>query len=241
MRHLVKLHRKYLFNKINLIIVSLIIILAIILSTILIEPTLSEVDSWILRESLRNNYEHTYLMFVKIIMILLSCYLFTIHFSKINDEYKVLLLTTIKKRKFYFTKIWTIISLEIIIISILLLNYILIGSLFTSWFVFTFNLIVVFIKIVLLSIIYGLISLFMVLLFKNIYSVLLSFGVFFFGEIMLDFKKNKIIDILIIIFPALDLEIDNQFNKTFVIIVFGFISLIVFYYLMGYFLYLNSE
>lgn len=238
---LIKLHRKYLFNKINLIIIGLIILLAVVLSTILINPSLNKVDSWILRQSLFSNYKQTYLMFVKIIMILLSCYLFTIHFSKNNDEYKVLLLTIISKRKYFFTKIVTIILLDIIVLMILFTNYILIGRIWNNWFIVKIDIIILFIKILLLSIIYGLISLSLITTFKNIYSLLLSFSLFFFSEILIDFEDNKIVELVSLLIPTVNLENDSILNMQLLENVVMLFVLIILYYLLSYFLYHNRE
>lgn len=72
--NLMRLHKNYLFNKVNIIIIGIVLLIAIFLSFILINPFESNIDKWNDRLISSQSYEQSYLLFVKILMVLLSSY-----------------------------------------------------------------------------------------------------------------------------------------------------------------------
>ena len=125
-----KLHRKYLFSKINVIITSILIIIIIIFSVSIIEPFKDSSIRWMNRFYITNNFEQAYLTFVKFIIIFYSCYLFSSCFSKNNDNYYIILINNISKSKYLISKIFTIEMKLLEILVMILFNYILINYLF---------------------------------------------------------------------------------------------------------------
>lgn len=245
MIRLLKLHRKYLFNKINVIIISIVIFLFILIAFVVISPFTNSEKAWMMREVFASNYEEVYLMFTKVITVLLSCYLFTTYFSKHFDEYKYLLLTKVTKNKYYITKSITLMLMLTLIMGILMLTYLLIGSLLTDWFVVEGIIIFKFLNILLIDMVYGLLSLIIVLIFKNIYTIVLSFSIYFLSEILLDYNKsNNIVKLGTLFFPNIDFNSNYvlTFNENYFVISFvSLIILIIMYYLISYFIYNYNE
>ena len=222
-----KLHRKYLFSKINVIITSILIIIIIIFSVSIIEPFKDSSIRWMNRFYITNNFEQAYLTFVKFIIIFYSCYLFSSCFSKNNDNYYIILINNISKSKYLISKIFTIEMKLLEILVMILFNYILINYLFNQWYIIE------------ISIIYGLLSLILIKIINIIYSSIISLGFYLISEILIDYEiSSKIISIIQLFFPTTYLKDNNLFLKYGIL---HLISLIVLYFLVAYLLYLKKE
>ena len=234
-----KLHRKYLFSKINVIITSILIIIIIIFSVSIIEPFKDSSIRWMNRFYITNNFEQAYLTFVKFIIIFYSCYLFSSCFSKNNDNYYIILINNISKSKYLISKIFTIEMKLLEILVMILFNYILINYLFNQWYIIEISFFKCFGIIYILSIIYGLLSLILIKIINIIYSSIISLGFYLISEILIDYEiSSKIISIIQLFFPTTYLKDNNLFLKYGIL---HLISLIVLYFLVAYLLYLKKE
>ena len=234
-----KLHRKYLFSKINVIITSILIIIIIIFSVSIIEPFKDSSIMLMNRFYITNNFEQAYLTFVKFIIIFYSCYLFSSCFSKNNDNYYIILINNISKSKYLISKIFTIEMKLLEILVMILFNYILINYLFNQWYIIEISIFKSFGIIYILSIIYGLLSLILIKIINIIYSSIISLGFYLISEILIDYEiSSKIISIIQLFFPTTYLKDNNLFLKYGIL---HLISLIVLYFLVAYLLYLKKE
>ena len=234
-----KLHRKYLFSKINVIITSILIIIIIIFSVSIIEPFKDSSIRWMNRFYITNNFEQAYLTFVKFIIIFYSCYLFSSCFSKNNDNYYIILINNISKSKYLISKIFTIEMKLLEILVMILFNYILINYLFNQWYIIEISIFKSFGIIYILSIIYGLLSLILIKIINIIYSSIISLGFYLISEILIDYEiSSKIISIIQLFFPTTYLKDNNLFLKYGIL---HLISLIVLYFLVAYLLYLKKN
>ncbi len=188
---MIQLHRKYLFNKTNIIIIVAIILLTILLNIIIVNPFIKSIDVWMIREEKMLEFINSNILFTKMITILLSIYLYGITFTKNYDNYHILLITRITIKKYFLSKVFML-TLEILklIILFFLIN-LWIGIYFTKWYYIKIDFIIEYIKIFLLSITYGLLSLIFTRVIKNIYSVLLITANYVFSEIVISETNNS--------------------------------------------------
>ena len=61
--NLMRLHKNYLFNKINIIIIGIVILISIFLSFVLVKPFETNIDKWNERLISMQSYEQSYLLF----------------------------------------------------------------------------------------------------------------------------------------------------------------------------------
>ena len=200
---IIKLHQKYLFNKINLIILFVLMVLSIILGIILINPFMSDNIRWMYRGAFRSNFEQSYLVFLKILIVLFSSYLYTICFSNTSDNYSIILVSKITKAKYFITKVLSINLMLLITIMIFLINYVIIGYFFSTWFYFELRILKNFFNIYLIGLCYGYLSIILIRSIKSIYIVLISFSLYLLSEILIDYVNiNIMVKLLEVFFPT---------------------------------------
>ena len=137
--NLMRLHKNYLFNKINIIIIGIVILISIFLSFVLVKPFETNIDKWNERLISMQSYEQSYLLFVKILMVLLSSYLFGIYFSKQGDDYSLVLTCKVSKNKYLISKILTISLTIFFILFVIILFHLFIGTVFNRWYILNLN------------------------------------------------------------------------------------------------------
>ncbi len=237
--NLVKLHRNYLLSRINIIIIGFVILMTVILSFILIKPFMSSLDKWSSSLVSIQNYEQNYIMFIKILMVLLSSYLFGIYFSNIGDNYSKLLICSISKSKYLISKIITILLTLFFIISLLAISHLLIGIIFHKWYFVSYSVIKQFGYIYLISISYGFLSIIFIRLFKSIYSVMLPFCIYLITEVFADYGiNNNVVRIIGLFLPTTYLDNGN------IVLLYGVIHLILincFYFIISYLVYIKYK
>lgn len=237
--NLIKLHRNYLFSKINLIIMFIVILIGLILSFILINPFELVSQKWSNRLISSSSYEQNNLIYTKILMVLFASYLFGIYFSKSGDDYSVLLLCKINKNMYFITKVMTVVLTLFSVILLMFFSHISIGMLFNRWYYFNINLFKDYCDIFLVSLSYGFLSLSCIRIFKSLYTVIIPFSLYLVSEIIVDYgTTNILVKIICLLFPTTYLT-DGK-----IILIYGVVHLIVIdimYLLLSHLIYVNYK
>lgn len=224
MFRLVWLHLRYFLSKNNIIVLCLVFSVYCVLSIIQSKFYVNFNE-----QVLYYNYyqsEYTYIMTVayKIIMILFSCYLFSLIKS---NSYFVLVKTS--KFKFYFTKVLSNCLIIINIFIMMLLIYIS-SALLTKWYRFDYHIMIDYFKIMLQAIVFGLISNNLCYLLKTNFAFIF---VFFLYIILENVLENSIF-----------FQFMNAFLPVFISSDFIHINVILLYFLYfftGYFQFKRCE
>lgn len=237
--NLMRLHRNYLLSKINILIIGVVIFMAIILSFVLVNPFESSNERWLERFISIQNYEQSYLMFVKILMVLLSSYLFGIYFSKSGDDYSLLLTCSIDKKRYVVSKILTLLVTIFAITCFVLFFHVAIGVFFNKWYSAQLSTIYQFMDIYLISIAYGFLSIIGIRLLKSIYAVIIPFSFYLVTEVLADYGINHpVVKITGLFFPTTYLSNGN------IVLLYGIIHLVlvdVIYLMISFFVYLYHK
>lgn len=237
--NVIRLHRKYLFNKINIIIIFLLCIISFLLAICLIKPFLDNYSRWMERFVISDNYEQSYLMFTKIILIMFTSYLFGQAFSKHGDNYAIILTCSISKNYYFVTKLIALASVSLLVTSVLFVNYVFVGMVFNKWYILSLKIIKAFSDLYLLSLVYGFISLSLVRLINSSYIIILSFGLYLVSEILLEYDASLlVVKVLTFFLPT------TYLNSKGISLLYGSLHLVIlniFYLLLSYCAYLKKE
>ena len=237
--NLMRLHRNYLFNKINIIIIGIVILISMFLSFILVKPFETNIEKWNERLISMQSYEQSYLLFVKILMVLLSSYLFGIYFSKQGDDYSLVLTCKVSKNKYLISKILTISLTIFFILFVIILCHLFIGTVFNKWYIFNLNIITHYFEIYLISMTYGILSLISIRLLKSLYAVIIPFSLYILSEVLVDYNmSSKLVKFIEMFFPTTHLANGN------IVLLYGIIHLIIlniFYFIISYFVYIKYK
>lgn len=197
MKGLFRCHFNYLFSKKTIAIYF--ISTSFILASHLISVLSIDFDVGIID----NNYLYFYnsFAFTKIISCIFSLFLFSYSFLDRHDNYVVLFIAKgISRISVFISKI---IILSLFLLSLIYVNYFLyslIGFIFYNNFIFEFKYLSNYLGLYLLCIYYGLVSLFITQLIKNIYVIIITFALFNVIEIIND-NSNELAKIINTFFP----------------------------------------
>lgn len=190
---MINIHLKYFNNKVNIVIQSILII--VIFTSFMIASNIFKKYSYcyINQVEITLNYQIMVINLTKVIFPLLSSYLFGSSFLKVNDDYRLIIIKSRKERiKYFLSKVF---SLCFIIGGLLIICnslYLLLGYLgipnFTKYGIIN----LVFVKIYLISIIYGLLSLIIVLFTDNSLGYILIMICYIIIQILGDFVTFNI-------------------------------------------------
>lgn len=237
--NLMRLHKNYLFNKINVIIIGIVIMVSIFLSFVLVKPFETNIDKWNERLISMQSYEQSYLLFVKILMVLLSSYLFGIYFSKQGDDYSLVLTCKVSKNKYLISKILTISLTIFFILFVIILCHLFIGTVFNRWYILNLNIFTHYFEIYLISMIYGILSLISIRLLKSLYAVIIPFSLYILSEVLVDYNtSSEIVKIIGMFFPTTHLSNGN------IVLLYGILHLLILnflYFLISYFVYIKYK
>lgn len=221
---LVNLNIKYLLTKNNLIIILLVLFSSFVVALILSNCYISVGEQILYQEYYQNQYDYVLLSIYQIILIVLSCYIFSL--IK-NDSYFVLLKTN--KFCFYLSKVISN-CLIITLIGIILFFHYLIGGLITKWFSFDKSILYTFSKTLFQSFVFGLISNNLSYLFKTNFSFIF---VFFLYIVCQNLLSDNLVSQVINIFVPASLESNKMF--------FCLLLSIILYFLTGFYLFKRYE
>lgn len=224
-----RIHRKYLFSKINVIIVLLVIFIAVLCYLSTINITFNNYERWLNRKETWINFYNTTLFVGKFIGIILSVYIMGSSFVPRIDGYNVLFLRNKKQRIIFFvSKSLTINIIIFLIISLIGLFGVLVMAGFSTWFNNFKDLIKLFINLAFLCLVYGNLSILLSITFKTELIVIVPFVLFIMIEVLID---NSLINYLLIFLPtlALDNSIYTSIHLLILIVIYNFIGCIIYY------------
>lgn len=187
---LMRLHQKYIINKVNKIILIILLITFILLEFFLLKP-LSKRDNWMEKKELLENYENYSVTFIKSISIIFVTYLYGICFNKNNDNYRLIVSQKVRIEKFYLSKILTALIITAMYIILNLFIHIMMGYYLVKWYHLNTYVFRKFLEIYLISNVYGFISLTVIQAFKTMYAILIPIVLYFASEIITDITTNN--------------------------------------------------
>ena len=227
-----QIHRKYLFSKINVIIIFLVVVITIICYLSTIDITFNTYERWLNRKGLWINFYNTTLFVGKFIGIILAVYIMGSSFSPNIDSYNVIFLKNRKNRINYFlSKSLTINSIIFLVIILIGLFGIVIIAVFSSWFNNFLDLLLLFLNLALLSLVYGNLSIILTLLFKTQLIVIVPLVLFIMIEVLIE---ENFINYVLIFIPTINLD-KLSFSTIHLII------LIFFYNIINCIIYYNKD
>ena len=225
----IRLHLSYIFCKNNLIVIFIGILIYMVFC--LITSYINKpVDEQILYSvDFQNTYDYFVTSFSKLFITLFSSYLFSYSFIK-NCNYIVILKPS--KGSFYISKVISIIIVVLVMIIVFYLIYFFIG-INTYWFWFSFDILIYFIRLFLVSIILGLLSLLVSTIFYNLFPFIIVYFLFMILENFIDYQ---FINYLYIFVPNLVLNDMNVFYSIYLLIL-----QFIFYFILNYLLFNRLE
>lgn len=232
---MVKLHQKYLLNKVNFIIMIVLVVIAFVFQMVLVHSFTKGV--YIMTEKMENlnNYNSTSIIFTRMIGVFWSIYLFGFGFNKDGDNYSILLQSKVSKKKYFYSKVLAInCELFKLVLFFFLIN-IWIGILFTKWYIVKLDIVLEYLKIYLFSLIYGYLSLLFMRVFKSVFSVIIITVSYIASEILLTENINEnILNYIQLLLPT------EVFDGTSYQLTYGIMHLVILallYLLLGCFIY----
>jgi hypothetical protein len=205
---LIRFHSYYILGKISLIILSVVSCLFIVLFLIT-SGSFDQIYSQDLnRTAYQIEYSHTMILSVKMIGILIACFLYGFNFLKQNDNYYVFCLSKhIQKKDYMISKLISITTIYVGFIVFISLIYFSIGLLGTSWFYVRVEDITFFILFLVQGLVLGIFTSILTIIFNNFYVGLISYGVFIINEILIEAISSRsdlslFVSILRFIFPS---------------------------------------
>lgn len=230
MKQLYKCHFNYLFSKTTII--TVIIILLFILTGYLLSIDIFDNEIY---NSFNEviNYELTVQFITKFLVLILTVFTYSYHFLPKNDQYSILIISSnVSKTRYLTSKI--IVLLGFIFFNVLILNvfFFFFGAIFIKQFYFDWSYIIMFINIYLVCIAYGLYSILLVQLLKNVFSSIISFALMLIGEILLEQSNKNIAHFFVLLFPNIstgDIYFYYGYSHLFIIIIILFMCNIYIY------------
>lgn len=211
---MIKLHQKYLLNKMNVIIRIVVMVIMTVFEVLIAYSFDNHNLLNVTKEMILEEYMNAGIIFARMIMVLWSVYLFGFCFYKEGDNYRVLTITKVSGKKYYLTKMIAIfIEVAKMLVSFFVIQFF-IGTFFTKWYYLRIELLVSYGKIYFLSLIYGLLSVVLVTLFKNLYAIIITSVLYLLTEILIvEDTSQKVLTFIQLFFPnevSFQLSIDSM-------------------------------
>lgn len=228
---IVKIHRKYLINKINVLLFIFIVFVKILICFLSINRLKLEYN-WFEGKIASTSYLETNLMYYKLVVINLICFIWGNSFTKNANSYH-LLVTGYQRLKFKYI-LSKLLMLIIITVSLILISFYLmslIGVICCNFISIDKIILELFINVLLICIIYGLLSSVFSILINNQYACFLSSGIFVLCELISDSFND--IKLFYVFFPGLALNYDLCFGMIhllFISIIYVFLVVFVYVY-----------
>lgn len=235
--NLMKLHQKYILNKVNKIILIIIVSTFVLLEFFLLKP-LSRNDNWMQKSELLENYENYSITFIKSVTIIFVTYLYGIYFNKNTDNYRLIISQKVRIEKFYFTKILVAMFLIAIYMALILLIHITMGYYLVNWYHLNNYILKYFLEIYLIANVYGFISLITMRIFKTLYAILIPIVLYFASEIITDINLGNALN------SFFELILPTSFNDVNSSLFYHIMALILIgctYLEFGYLVYIHKE
>ena len=225
MKNQVILHIKYQLSKYNFIIFSIMFIFYIVLALIASKFYLSSNEQLLYSEELMQSYSYLMLAIEKLMIILISTYIF----SNLSSNSLLLLLKS-DKITFFASKTISNIILVLAFNMVFILIYQIVPMIFSKWYSFKIIFFEDVITLSIKSIVIGLIAQFVAYIFKGKLSFILVYFIFLILENVS--HENILFQIVNSVFPVV-------INKN-----FGFLQLLVqfiLYTILGFWRFLKYE
>lgn len=204
MKQLIKCHYNYLITKTTIITVSLILILIILGYILAIDIFDNEVINSLHKTS---NYLSPSLFITKFLIIILVVFTFSYNFLPKNDQYVFLIVTAgIKKNQYIISKMILLFFFMLINIIVLCVFFFFFGAVFIDDFRFNISYLMAFVNLFILVLIYGLYSILLVQIIRNIFSPMISFALMLIGEMTFEQANNCLSKTFYLFFPSLPLN-----------------------------------
>lgn len=232
---MIKLHRNYIFNKRNSIMICILIIVSVSFQYIIAFSFANQDVFLVTQIEFSNDYIHSSVVYTKMLMIFWSMYLFGFCFYTYEDNYRVLVSRKIKKQTYLISKIIVLVVVVLLTILFLFFLQFWVGIFFTTWYVVTFEALVAYFRIFLLSSIYGLLSFIFVRLLNSLYSIFIPISFYIFSELLASGNVNSNITGLIQLLLPVEWDNGGQYQ-----LYFGYMHLVVLgilYFIIGYIIY----
>lgn len=220
-----------MINKINILLFCFIILIGVLI-TILSINRINKEYNWFEGNLALISYLETILMYYKLVVINLVCYIWGNAFTIEFDSYH-LLITGYKniKTKYVLSKVLvlSIITFTIVFINFYLMS--LISGLCCKLIVFSKIFIELFIKVLLICVIYGLLSAFFTIIINNNYACFLASGFFVLCELISD--NFDTIKLFYVFFPGLSQNYElcfGLFHLLLISIIYVFLVVLSFVY-----------
>lgn len=204
---LLKIHKAYMLNFVNGIIFIIIGAVSLVLFLINIR-TDTNYNNYFYVDLLSLSYKEMLILYFKLVMIMLFCYVIASAYTKKSDSYRLLIRDFPHiKIKYILTKLVISFILPLVMIVILFLIYSFVGILNTNWFYVTKEIVYLFLICYLMLIIYGLQAIVFVLLIPSTYACFIPGILFVFGELLRDkLAGSFFLNGYELLFPALSIE-----------------------------------
>lgn len=173
-----------MLNKICIIVVSIVLFLSFFANLLCI-ISINREYNWFEGINAYHHYIDNIVLFFKLVMINLICYLWGSAFNKDADSYH-LLINGFKniKFKYLFTKLLVLLIVTFLIIIVNVLFFSFLGVICSNWYFFHKIIVKLFVVMYLIGIIYGIMSAVFSTLINSNYVYLLSSGLFVLGEFL---------------------------------------------------------
>lgn len=218
-----RLHLRYLLSRFNII--TILVIIGLYIGSLIIN--LFSIPVELSTDLSKEMYFYNLILIVKLVVILLIVFLFSITALNSNDSYQLYLLNKRRDRiKYYITKTGALILISSIIIIIFFMCFVLFGLVLTDWYIIEIDHIKFFLYLFLISIMYGLLAYNLVKLLNSLIVILIPCLIVILEEA---FINEKIIKDLSYLFPIIE-------NNEQISLSYGFIHVVILlccYFILG--------
>jgi len=195
-------------------IISFGIVLGIILLAYLLSIDKSNYDIVVI------NYYHQAFFITKLLVILIISFVCSYNILLKNDQYSYLVLSSGYTRwQYLLSKIITILVMVFYFVLWLLIIFLFIGTVLIKQFVFKVDYLLMYLKILLIGIIYGLYSMLLTQIINNIFSCLIVFTINLISDMIIEENLGIIEKGIYLLFPNINFSNDR--------LIFGYSHLVV--------------
>ncbi len=204
---ILKIHKEYYINFINLILISLLVISAIFIFIF----NLSNNNNYFERIDNKNSYLETLILYFKLILVIIFCFIGGNFFSFNNDSYHLLIPNYYqKKTKYFFTKYLVCIALPIIVCFLIFFSFSLIAVTGSNWYMIDKRMLKLFLSLIFMVIIYLNYAVTFTLLINSIFSCFIPGLIYVLMQILSEYNSlDKVTKILELFFPLIKLDYIN--------------------------------
>ena len=202
-----RLHRKYLFSKVNKFILKILIVIVTVILLLSIEMNYSYDERWLNRTSCLDNYFQNMIFTIKFIGLIFSCYIMGYAFNNYNDNYSVLFLRDRKGRiKYFIGKVVSLCTFINFVILILLMLASFILYTYCNWFYDYIMILKISFRLTTIILTYGLISAIVTIIFRSSFAFVIPIILFICVDVLNDtIGDSSLYNNILIFLPSFDI------------------------------------